>query len=168
MGNCEKGEVLGTQLNYFILCVCIWSRYYLSCECSQWCVFLFLILCTFYADFASTRGAIYCVWIFKFSPPTNWQTYINRLGQVSETNIWSNGWRTFNFCWPFGEHVFLFHLLTVRTNTTLCRKSLFINQLFFSLYSSSFGSLLLLSNFSLSLVWDPCHGPCHIHLSLVG
>lgn len=46
------------QLLY--LCFCIWSRYYLTCECPQWCVFL----CVFYADFASALGAIYCVFGF--------------------------------------------------------------------------------------------------------
>lgn len=102
-----------TQLLY--LCFCIWSRYYLTCECSpQWCVFL----CVFYADFCSTLAVIYCVFGFaqarRHTTPHQTHTATPK-DHAPQTASGRMVWRTFNFRWPFGEHVFLFHLLTVRT-----------------------------------------------------
>jgi len=77
------------------------------------------LLCVFYADAASTLGAIHCVFGFAHfqMAKTHRNTTISRVARAKSQKTASGrmAWRTFNFRWPFGEHVFLFHLLTVRT-----------------------------------------------------
>lgn len=73
------------------------------------------ILCWFCL---SSWGHLFCVWICTFPDflGANTQEQLQIEGSTRQkTASGRMAWRTFNFPWPFGEHVFLFHLLTVRT-----------------------------------------------------